>query len=164
MEPALLKTKNCNADVDYWWKPTLNLSLQPDSSLSEAEKVRFEQQKKHLLKDSYFCSWSERQIAESLLLNLDRIARYHQLWYRGARITFEKGYWGKCMGDNTILINFNVVLLPLHLREYLFLHELVHTKVNNHGDEFWRLMDFCANGKAQALEKEFNRYGMRITV
>lgn len=162
MEPTLIETNN-NICLGPWWKPILDFSLQPSSSLSDAEKERFEQRKKHLLNDSYFCTWSERQIAECLLLNLDRIARYQQLWYRGARITFEKGYWGKCTWDNDILINFNVVLLPLHLREYLFLHELVHTKVKDHSGEFWRAMDFCANGKARALEKELHRYSMRLT-
>lgn len=164
MEPVLLKTQYSNADVDCWWKPKLDFSLQPDPSLPHAKKESFEKLKNHLLNDPYFCCWSGRQIAEHLLLNLDRIARHHQLWYRGARIIFEKGYWGKCTWENNILINFNVVFLPHHLREYLFLHELSHTKVKHHGDEFWRLMDFCANGKARALQKEFKQYRMRITV
>ncbi|MEN6308801.1 MAG: M48 family metallopeptidase [Anaerohalosphaeraceae bacterium] len=144
--------------------PILHLSLRPDVSLTEDEKRCFEQNKKILLSDPYFCTWSEKQIAEYLLGRLDTLARYFQFWYRSSRITFSKEIWGSCSWDDDILINFNIALAPFRLREYLFVHELVHTQIKDHGDEFWRLLDVCAHGKAKALDNELQRYGMRLAI
>lgn len=45
--------------------------------------------------------------------------------------------WGSCSGKNVINLNLHLVKLPEHLRDYVILHELVHTSARNHGKEFW---------------------------
>lgn len=133
--------------------------------LPEVQKqLRFERDKKELLRDPYFCSWSEKQVGQFLLKRLDALSRYHRLSYRSASITFDGKIWGCCYGNGHIVINFNVAILPEHLRDYLFLHELVHMIVRNHDEPFWRELDKYTNGKAQKLEQEMHRYHMKVTV
>ena len=48
--------------------------------------------------------------------------------------------WGSCAPDGTLRFNWRVMMLEPSLVEYVVVHELVHLSVNNHSDEFWRLL------------------------
>ena len=135
------------------------------SQLPEVQKLlRFERNKKELLKNPIFCSWSEEQVGDYLMKRLRELSCHYQLPYRSASISFESRIWGSCSGRNHITINFNVAILPERLRDYLFLHELVHTKVRGHGEDFWWELDVYTNGKARELQRELYRYRMKVTL
>lgn len=136
-----------------------------NSHLYEVQKrIWFERSKKEWLRNPYFCSWSEEKIGQFLLKRLDDLSRYHRLPYRSASITFDGKIWGCCHANGHIDINFNVAILPEHLRDYLFLHELVHIIVRNHEEPFWRELDKYTNGKARKLEQEIQRHHMKVTL
>jgi predicted metal-dependent hydrolase len=126
------------------------------------KQLQFEQDKKELLQDPYFCSWSEKEVGEFLIQRLHDLSDYYQLPYRSASISFDKKIWGSCSGSHHIIINFNVALLPERLRDYLFLHELVHTKIPNHEEEFWQELDRYTKGKAKQLKKELDCHKMKL--
>ena len=48
--------------------------------------------------------------------------------------------WGSCAPDGTLRFNWRVMMLKPSLVEYVIVHELVHLSVNNHADDFWRLL------------------------
>ena len=48
--------------------------------------------------------------------------------------------WGSCAPDGTLRFNWRVMMLEPSLVEYVVVHELVHLSVNNHSDDFWRLV------------------------
>ena len=48
--------------------------------------------------------------------------------------------WGSCAPDGTLRFNWRVMMLEPSLVEYIIVHELVHLSVNNHSDDFWRLL------------------------
>ncbi len=50
--------------------------------------------------------------------------------------------WGSCAPDGTLRFNWRVMMLEPSLVEYVVVHELVHLSVNNHSDDFWRLVAF----------------------
>jgi len=150
--------------LDMRPRPVLRLGLKLDVPATDEQKRCFEEAKKALLSTPYFCSWTDRQISEYLLVHLDKLACHFRFWYRSARITFSRKIWGCCSWNDDILINFNAALVPFRLREYLFVHELVHTRIKDHGKEFWQMLDFYTHGKAKALQKELHRYDMRLAL
>jgi hypothetical protein len=48
--------------------------------------------------------------------------------------------------------------LPDKLIEYILLHELVHTKIKNHGLGFWQKLDELTDFKARELSKQVRKY------
>lgn len=48
--------------------------------------------------------------------------------------------WGSCSPSGRILLNVDLVKLPLSCIDYVVIHELCHLKVRNHGPKFWRLV------------------------
>ena len=71
------------------------------------------------------------------------------------KLTFKtlKSRWGSCSFDNIICINNLVYYLPLHLKDYIMLHELMHTKIKNHQKEFWQELEkICQNCKIKRKE------------
>lgn len=51
------------------------------------------------------------------------------------------GYrWGSCSADGTLNFHWRVMQLPARIIEYVVVHELVHIKVPNHSEEFWKML------------------------
>jgi len=69
----------------------------------------------------------------------------------------QRSRWGSCSAKKNINLNMQLMLLPADIRDYVILHELVHTRVNHHGPDFWReLIRVCP--KAEQLRRSLNRY------
>jgi predicted metal-dependent hydrolase len=51
--------------------------------------------------------------------------------------------WGSCSPERRILMNVDVVKLPVGCIDYLLMHELCHLRIPHHGPEFWRLLAAC---------------------
>ena len=69
--------------------------------------------------------------------------------------------WGSCTAKNNISLNIGLVALTDELRDYIILHELVHTKIKNHSKEFWNeLGNFIPNPKAlnRKLSQNYGLY------
>lgn len=64
--------------------------------------------------------------------------------------------WGSCSGTNNINLNIKLAILPEMLRDYVILHELVHTRIKNHGPDFWWELDRYV-GNAKALSKRLKK-------
>ena len=86
-----------------------------------------------------------------------QLANIHQLDFY--KLTFKtlKTRWGSCSQNNTICINNIIYYLPEHLKEYIMLHELTHTKIKNHSRIFWEELEkICPNSKLKRKELRNN--------
>ena len=56
------------------------------------------------------------------------------------KIRAQKTRWGSCGKDGSIYLNWALVVAPLHVLDYLVVHELCHLKQAGHGRRFWQLV------------------------
>jgi predicted metal-dependent hydrolase len=52
----------------------------------------------------------------------------------------QRSRWGSCSRTGAIALNFRLVQMPPHVREYILLHELMHLRQQNHSRRFWSLV------------------------
>ena len=100
----------------------------------------------------------DRQAARKFLVDrLDYLAKRYGFNYNRVFIRNQKTRWGSCSRINNINLNMILVRLPLELIDYTILHELVHTRIKNHGKQFWRQMDKLL-GDAKKIDKKLRDY------
>jgi len=100
------------------------------------------------------------QARRLLVERLGELARKHDFQYNKVFVKNQKTLWGSCSSADNINLNVNLVRLPEALRDYVILHELVHTRHKNHGKEFWRLLNrFVGDGKK--LQRQLRQYHPR---
>ncbi|MHC4325449.1 MAG: M48 metallopeptidase family protein, partial [Planctomycetota bacterium] len=68
-----------------------------------------------------------------------------------------------CSAKNNISLNINLARLPDELRDYVILHELVHTRIKNHSKKFWAELDKVIGGGAKELSKKLRKYRLGTT-
>ncbi|HRX10759.1 MAG TPA: SprT family zinc-dependent metalloprotease [Draconibacterium sp.] len=82
----------------------------------------------------------------------------HGFQFNKITIRNNKRNWGSCSSRNNISLNLQMMKLPDELIEYILLHELVHTKIKNHGSGFWQKLDELTDFKARELSKQVRKY------
>lgn len=89
---------------------------------------------------------------------LERLAREHGFNYTSLRISSAHTRWGSCSGRNGISISLFVMLLPEHLREFILLHELCHTRYHNHSKAFHLYLNLLVQGREQEYNRQLKAY------
>lgn len=89
---------------------------------------------------------------------ITRLANQHGFHYTSLRLSSARTRWGSCSGKNGISLSIFIMLLPEHLREFIILHELCHTRHHNHSEAFHALLDSLVQGKEKAFNRELKAY------
>ncbi|KPK44732.1 MAG: hypothetical protein AMJ65_02250 [Phycisphaerae bacterium SG8_4] len=101
---------------------------------------------------------SKTRARATLIERLEALAELHDFRFNKVSIRNQKTKWGSCSAKNNISLNMNLVRLPAELIDYVILHELVHTRIKNHGSDFWTELDACLGGAARALKQVLKSY------
>jgi predicted metal-dependent hydrolase len=83
--------------------------------------------------NSYISEEAKNELRE----RLNELSEIYGLSFNRTFIRSQKTRWGSCSAKNNINLNIKLISLPGELRDYVIMHELVHTKVKNHGKQFW---------------------------
>jgi predicted metal-dependent hydrolase len=78
--------------------------------------------------------------AQALQLFTDRCAHYAALMAvvpLRIELSTAKTLWGCCTASGTVRFNLQLIKLPLHLIDYVVVHELAHLHQMNHSAAFW---------------------------
>ena len=127
---------------------TINMALTEGGSHRHLRQVHTEQAGPPL----------DRGLARRVLVDrLDKLARKHDFTYNRVFVKNQKTLWGSCSSANNINLNVNLVRLPDELRDYVLLHELVHTRHKNHGNAFWSELDHLV-GDGKRLQRQLRQY------
>ncbi|HNY77099.1 MAG: DUF45 domain-containing protein [Sedimentisphaerales bacterium] len=100
------------------------------------------------------------QARRQLLERLEHLARQHGFAYNKVFIKNQKTLWGSCSSHNNINLNVHLVGLPEELRDYVLVHELVHTRHKNHSRQFWETLNSIV-GDGRKLQRQLRRYQPR---
>lgn len=83
--------------------------------------------------------------------------------YRSVRVGGARTRWGSCGAENDLIYSLYLAFLPLELIDYVILHELAHTRVKNHGKEFWALVArFMPDAKKR--REEMKKYSLYLSI
>ena len=99
-----------------------------------------------------------REARQYIPATVERLASQHGFRYSSLRISSAHTRWGSCSGRNGISISLFVMLLPEHLREFIIIHELCHTRHHNHSAAFHSLVDSLVAGNEKAFNRELKAF------
>lgn len=85
------------------------------------------------------------------------LARAHGFAFNKVFIKSQRTLWGSCSNRNNINLNVNLLRLPEILRDYVILHELVHTRHKNHSKAFWQDLNRIV-GDGKGLHRQLRSY------
>jgi predicted metal-dependent hydrolase len=87
------------------------------------------------------------------------LAERHDFDYGRLTLKNLRSRWGSCSPSNNINLNIQLMRLSDDLIDFVILHELIHTKVKNHGARFWTLLQKLT-GNAKQLDARLRK--MRV--
>jgi len=90
---------------------------------------------------TYLNKWIRTKAIDILNPWIEHMSRIHGLDYNTVNIRRQKTRWGSCSYKRSINLNQNLMFLDPDLVTYVILHELVHTEVQNHSNDFWNKLD-----------------------
>ena len=97
------------------------------------------------------------EAASKIATRLQELAQKHSFSYNRLTIRNQKTRWGSCSAKNNISLNIKLALLPDQLRDLVLVHELIHTKIKNHGPKFWQKLEEIYP-QARKLDQQVNKH------
>lgn len=80
-----------------------------------------------------------REVARvRLARRAEELARVHPSELRRVVVRNQKSRWGSCSRKGTVSLNWRLIQLPDHVRDYIIIHELMHLRHLNHSPRFWQ--------------------------
>lgn len=75
------------------------------------------------------------------------------------KLSSARTQWGSCTSRGVIRLNWQLVKMPLHLIDYVVVHELAHLVEMNHSEAFWQVVEtVCTDYKK--CRAELRGYGI----
>ena len=96
-----------------------------------------------------------------LVKKIADLANQHGFTFNKVSIRNQKTRWGSCSAKNNISLNMELARLPEKLSDYVILHELLHTRIKNHGKKFWRELENIVDD-AKGLRNRLREYGFLL--
>jgi hypothetical protein len=131
------------------------LEVEPDGA--SRVLLRFADHRLHLPADAaagdlrpqverYLRAFATRELP----LRLRELARQHGCAVTTVSIRNQRSRWGACSPRGGITLNWRLVQMPPHVRDYVLLHELVHRTHLDHSRRFWRELERLCPGYRDA--------------
>ena len=85
-----------------------------------------------------FVIWQAKQV---LPRQLRTYAQRYDLTVNNIRIATPNTRWGSCSHTQDIMLHAGLLLMPQSYADYVFYHELAHTRHMHHQATFWQLLE-----------------------
>jgi len=103
--------------------------------LSSRSRLKGEEQARRLVVD-----WYQRKALHLLTIKTDAMVSQLGLAHAGVTVKATRSKWGHCTIHGAIQYNWQILLAPEAIVDYLVAHEVSHLRHHNHGVEFWQLV------------------------
>ena len=90
---------------------------------------------------SAFERWYREQARRILTERVELYACRYNLQYKKIGITSARTRWGSCSADGSLNFSWRLILAPVEAVDYVIVHELVHTVLHNHSNQFWKKLE-----------------------
>lgn len=108
-----------------------------------------------------FASIDKAQAEKTLISRLRTLAAKNGFSFNKVYIRNQKTRWGSCSHNHDISLNMKAMALSPDLRDYVILHELVHTRIYNHSKKFWKELNKYVPD-AKAMDARLREYDLRL--
>lgn len=116
----------------------LHLILSPRSRLSDDAQIR-----------QLLSRWYQQQALNILTRKTTQLAQSMGLVCTQVSIKATRSKWGHCTSRGAIQYNWQILLAPEAIVDYLVAHEVSHLRHHNHSADFWALVaSVCPTFKA----------------
>jgi predicted metal-dependent hydrolase len=82
--------------------------------------------------------WYQQEALPLFKQRVDHYAPLLNVLPRTVKLSNAKTQWGCCTARGTVHLNLQLIKLPLHLIDYVVVHELAHLREMNHSAAFWQ--------------------------
>jgi predicted metal-dependent hydrolase len=84
--------------------------------------------------------WYINRAKEKLPQRIQEFADNLGVEYKKILVTDLKYSWASCTLKKNLNFNWRIIKAPIHVIDYLIVHELAHLIEQNHGPEFWNIV------------------------
>jgi predicted metal-dependent hydrolase len=85
--------------------------------------------------------WYKREAEQVFKECIEHFAPLMNVSPKEIKLTSAKTQWGSCTTQGVIRLNWQLVTMPLHLIDYVVVHELAHLQEMNHSAAFWKVVE-----------------------
>lgn len=89
------------------------------------------------------------------------LARRHDCRIGRVTVRNQRSRWGSCSVRGTISLNWRIIQMPPMVKDYIILHELMHTREMNHSRRYWaHVAEVCP--EFEAAERWIKTHGREL--
>lgn len=85
--------------------------------------------------------WYKREAEQVFRECVEHFAPLMNVSPAAIKLTSARTQWGSCTAQGVIRLNWQLVTMPLHLIDYVVVHELAHLVEMNHSPAFWAIVE-----------------------
>ena len=85
--------------------------------------------------------WYKREAERDFAECVEHFAPLMNVQPKEIKLTSARTQWGSCTAQGVVRLNWQLVTMPLHLIDYVVVHELAHLQEMDHSAAFWCVVE-----------------------
>jgi predicted metal-dependent hydrolase len=91
--------------------------------------------------EQVFTRWYKARALEIITERVKKCSQQYNFTPKQVKISSAKTRWGSCSSNGALNFTWRLVMAPLDVIDYVVAHELVHLRVKDHSNKFWKAVE-----------------------